>query len=213
MFSTLQQMLILLTWHWPFLGNYRQASIVRLTLLGISKIGLLSPEDPWPKADTRLAQVFKWWWRSLKWWAIQDRNFYGNTLRCILIMCLTQYHVLCRWFVYDDEREHSFGWIWSLPPSVFASAAVAGTNVNPQVEEFTPADKPISKTGPFPSPTCRMVIMMKMKWKSSQISESPRVFPTCWTLDPSYIGSGHVFYNLGEVLPKSKIQSINFTKQ
>ena len=41
--------------------TYVQASIVRLTLLGISKIGLLSPEDPWPKANTRLAQVLKWW--------------------------------------------------------------------------------------------------------------------------------------------------------
>ena len=44
-----------------FSGNYIQASIVRLPLLGISKIGLLSPEDPWPKANTRLAQVLKWW--------------------------------------------------------------------------------------------------------------------------------------------------------
>ena len=41
--------------------TYVQVSIVRLTLLGISKIGLLSPEDPWPKANTRLAQVLKWW--------------------------------------------------------------------------------------------------------------------------------------------------------
>ena len=46
----------------------------------------------------------------------------------------------------------------SLPPP-----QRLGPSVNPQVEEFTPADKPISKTGPFPSSTCRMVIMMRMK--------------------------------------------------
>ena len=199
-------MLILLTWHWPFLGNYRQASIVRLTLLGISKIGLLSPEDPWPKADTRLAQVFKWWWRSLKWWAIQDRNFYGNTLSCILIMYLPfagDLYMTMRGSIHLDEFGRSLH--QSLPPPQW----LGPTSIH-KLRNSHQLTSQLAKLGRFPPQHAEW--WSWWEWSENH-HKSPRVFPVCWTLNPSYSGSGHVIYNLGGVLPKSKIISIGFTQQ